>query len=588
MAASPEHTGTAQLTSALRLMAPELRARKGILAFLVVLGLGVAVAETLGAATLLLLFTVMFGDPKSLVSLEFTDDAIVNAAIAKVLSVLEANLAVTVTALVMLLLLRIAIVAIHGVVTSRVEERVAHRLRVRLFEACLRLPLLEARQHSWGQLYSAIDQHSHAVPEVLDAICYALRDAVVLVLLGLLLLIGAPALLGVALATAVVTSRLQRLADRPVHDAGVQIAQAQQKMSETLIRTVQAMRTIRAFGLTKAQTARFSQVSDETARAQARAQVITSLTEPLSHVSTLVAVLAMGLFAGLSGTAPATLALAAGLLYRLQPYAASIQECRLLIVERLPSLRIVNEVLERAPAPVRPGTRLPGGPSEIRFERVSFRYPGARRTLLNEVSLAIPPSGWTHIDGPSGAGKSTIVNLLLGLIDPDHGVITAGGYPLRELEPESWRQTIAVCGQDIELISGSVRENIILGTPDADDALVSRAIDASGLAPLIASLPAGLDTPLGEQGSLLSGGQRQRVGIARALVRQPALLILDEASSALDQPSQQAIMEAIAREMQGKAVIVIGHQLVPLPELAAYFHFGLPAHTVREAQLHHA
>jgi subfamily B ATP-binding cassette protein MsbA len=561
---------------AMRIMRPELSSAKGIIALVLVLGLLAAFAETAAAGMVLLLLSAMFGNQPAFYAGVADEGEVLGQAVKMLASLFDGSVAFAASVMVLLIVLRLAVVAAHGIVTSRVDAGIAHRTRTRMFEAFMQIPMLDVRSRSWGDMYTAIEQHSGAFPEVFDSVCNALLDVIVLIVLTALLLLTAPALTVLVVIAYAALTRLPRLTEPLVQRSSESGVIATGEMSDVLIRSVQAMRTLRAFGLGKVQVEQFSKASKRAADADAHCDAIVSLSEPASHVSALLAVMIMVLIASLSGTSSATLVLTAGLLYRLQPYFASLEENRLAIGARLPSLRRVDEMLRSAEASYKMGAAMPPDDAEIRFADVTFRYPGGSMAALERVTLNIPACGWTYLDGPSGAGKSTLINLLLGLLEPDEGCITVGGVPLRTLEPESWRRTIAVCGQDIEMVSGTMRDNILLGNPHADDALIARSMRAAGLTPLLATFSLGIDTPIGEQGSALSGGQRQRVGIARALVRRPRLLVLDEGASALDRRSQDAVLTAIAREMKGRAVLIIGHQLDKLPRLAAHHHLSLP------------
>jgi subfamily B ATP-binding cassette protein MsbA len=557
-----------------RLIGGELARARGAVLLVIVLGVLSAIAETAGVGMVLLLLSVMFRSTTTRDAAGDQSDGMLDDAVQRLVGWFDGNVGLAIAVLVLLILLRLAVVALQELVASRVTVQVADRTRTRLFAACMAIPLLDLRSRSWGELYTIVEQHSASVPDVFGAVCSMVREMIVLLTLGALLLVIAPVLAASAVASLLVISGLLHLVERPVARAGQDIADTNREMADILIRTFQGIRTFRAFGLTATQISRFAALSRRSAAVEHRYEVLASLTEPASHISALLAVMIMALVATATGSGSATLVLAVGLLYRLQPYVAALDANRLFLAERLPSLQIVFEAL-RAGQPERSGTLpVPTPPATIRFDDVTFRYPGAGQVALQRVSLAIAPVGWTHVDGPSGAGKSTLVNLLLRLFDPTSGSITVAGARLADIDIEAWRGTIAVCGQEIELVHGSVRDNILLGASQACDAAVERAVRAAGLHALVAGLPHGLDTMLGEQGNTLSGGQRQRVGIARALVRAPRLLVLDEATSALDRPSQRAVFDAIEQDMRGRAVLVIGHQLDHLPPIAAHHWIG--------------
>jgi ATP-binding cassette subfamily C protein CydCD len=233
------------------------------------------------------------------------------------------------------------------------------------------------------------------------------------------------------------------------------------------------------------------------------------------------------------------------------------------LADTIASTRRYYTVQREKPAvvdgPLRPPA--PVGGSSIRFERVGFTYPGARRPALSDVELAVPAGSTMALVGPSGAGKTTIANLLLRFWDPSAGRILLDGVDLREFELDHLRARISLVSQDTYLFNDTLRSNVALARPEADEAAIDRALGQAALADFVASLPEGLDTMVGERGVQLSGGQRQRVAIARAFLKNAPTLILDEATSHLDAVSEAQVRGALDALMRDRTTIVIAHRL---------------------------
>jgi ABC-type multidrug transport system fused ATPase/permease subunit len=203
-----------------------------------------------------------------------------------------------------------------------------------------------------------------------------------------------------------------------------------------------------------------------------------------------------------------------------------------------------------------------GFTSEIQIENVSLTYPPKQLRAISNISLTIRPGTSVAFVGPSGAGKTTLIDVLLGVLNPDEGSVVISGLPPL-LAVAKWPGAVSYVPQDVIISAGTIRENVALGYPakEATDELVMSALKVAHLDQFVSNLPKGLDTEVGERGAKISGGQRQRLGIARAMFTRPHLLVLDEATSSLDGETEASISQAIHELRGSTTVVLIAHRL---------------------------
>jgi ATP-binding cassette subfamily B protein len=224
------------------------------------------------------------------------------------------------------------------------------------------------------------------------------------------------------------------------------------------------------------------------------------------------------------------------------------------------STRRIFGLLDTEPKMIEGDNAQPVANTTIEFEGVSFSYDGAAPTI-SELDIVVS-EGETHaIVGSTGSGKSTLVKLLLRFYDPDAGVIKIGGIDIRNMRYSSLRSLFGYVSQEVFLFHGSVRENIAYGSPEATQSQIENAAAKAEAHEFIIELPNGYDTIVGERGQKLSGGQRQRLSLARAILRNPKILVLDEATSAVDNETEAAIQRSLAQVTIGRTAIVIAHRL---------------------------
>ncbi|MFE0151602.1 ABC transporter ATP-binding protein [Nonomuraea sp. NPDC059007] len=339
----------------------------------------------------------------------------------------------------------------------------------------------------------------------------------------------------------------------------------------------------------------FGRPARESAEFSARARrvrdigVRTAMTQyffvtALTLVSALALALVYGLggFYALSGSLdPGSVVALALLLTRLYAPLTSLASARVDVMSALVSFERVFEVLDLEPLiKDRPGARaVPDGPVTVEFDDVRFAYPSADKVslasleevatldsrggerVLHGISFTAEPGQMIALVGSSGAGKSTIAQLLPRLYDVDEGTVRLGGVDVRDLSADSIRETLGMVTQDGHLFHDSIRGNLLFARPEATDEEIWDALRRARLSTLIESLPDKLDTVVGERGYRLSGGERQRLTIARLLLAKPQVVILDEATAALDSTSEAAVQAALAEALDGRTAVVIAHRL---------------------------
>lgn len=232
------------------------------------------------------------------------------------------------------------------------------------------------------------------------------------------------------------------------------------------------------------------------------------------------------------------------------------------ITKGVESIRSIGEVLQSPDLEYNEGKapmeRVEG---EFRFENVAFSYPSSPTPALRDFNLTVPAGETVALVGPSGAGKSTVMKLVIGFVRPTAGRVLVDGRDMEAYDLRTYRRFLSVVPQESILFDGSVRENVTYGLRSVSDDVVKKALRDANAWDFVSALPEGWDTTLGEKGARLSGGQKQRLAIARALIRDPRVLILDEATSALDNESEALIQEALARLMKGRTTFVVAHRL---------------------------
>ncbi len=252
----------------------------------------------------------------------------------------------------------------------------------------------------------------------------------------------------------------------------------------------------------------------------------------------------------------------------LYPAVQGLGELALTVSEAAAGSDRVIEILRSRPdvTDARDAEPVRRARGEVAFEGVGFAYPGRGRPVLRDMSFTAEPGEVVVLAGPSGAGKSTVAKLLLRFYDPDEGRILLDGVDIRSLTRESLRENVTILHQETMLFSGSVRENIAYGRPGAPLDEVIRAAEAAGVHDFVKLLPQGYDTPVGQRGRLLSGGQRQRIAIARAILRDTPVLVLDEPMTGLDDATAAQVMTPLRRLMAGRTTLMVTHDPRHVPE----------------------
>jgi len=535
-----------------------LRPYPWFLPLLVVLGIAASLAEAIGIGLLIPLMGVLL-QPDALATGSGVEQAVRSLMLddeGAIRFVLVAG------AIILLVLVKTVILLGYAYVGSAMTGRIAKDMRITLWDRVVNSELAWFSHTDHGRLMNIIENQTYRTTEALTALTIVVGSACTILVFGaFLFLLSTPMALIVLLAGGpifLLVRRLTSLANR----FGQALGDSYARIAGYVMELLAAMKTIRVFNQQTNETQRFADAADSLRATFLRADLLARILGPLLELIYLpifLAVLAFALIMGIS--IPVVLAFLV-LLYRMQAPLKALDGARVNLAAHSPAVKEVDWLLKSTPDE---RNRLGSLPSEglkdrIVIDRVWFSYPGAETPVLRGLSTELVRGEVVALCGPSGAGKSTLVNLLFGLYLPQSGRILIDGQPLESLDIHSWRKHIAFAGQDSELVRGSARYNIAYGAPGATQEAIEAAARAAKAHDFLVESPEGYDADVGTRGALLSGGQRQRIGLARALIRQPDLLVLDEATNAVDTATELAIQSAIDALGGRTTILIVAHR----------------------------
>lgn len=528
---------------------------------LVVLGIVNALAEGLSIGLLIPMLTSLFsdGDPFStmghlgeLMRPLFSGFAIRHLLLGSLVLIFA------------LVVLRSIAEMIAGRLSMSLSGLIGCRLRAELYGRVVRMPFRNIARAEKGELYALLDtdswQVAMAVQSFLDVITHLVVAGAIIVTMfaisaKMTLLVSALSILYVAIFSLSGGFNARMAAKRRV---------LVERLSTVEQESMDNMRSIRAFGKEDESNRAFNEIGEQVQALDERRSVVNGMVHMFREPAYIL-LFALTLLIGQWGVSSAALIAVLALLYRVQPHLTAIDDYRQTWPQMIPSIEKISQLFaayDAHPQPV--GLRGKVAKEAVVFEDVRFAYRPEEADdppAIADLSMRIPYGQVTVLVGPSGSGKTTIANLLLRLYEPQSGRILADGTDIAELDLAEWRAGLSLAGQDAELASGTLRENIVYGAPDATQDDIEHAAALAGIDDFILGLPNGYDSEVKHRGLTLSGGQRQRIGLARALMRKDVMLILDEATNALDSLTEERVMGSL-RDLKGSAtILIITHRL---------------------------
>jgi len=455
------------------------------------------------------------------------------------------------------------------VLFNRITADMLNHLRTDTYEHLLRLPMIFFAKNRVGELNSRISSDVAMVQEALTTNLAELIRQIIVVVAGIVLLTTVSweltlTMLSVIPVVAIVAVFFGRFVSKLSKQVQDRIAETSVIVEETL----QGIQNVKAFANERWEALRYGKVVGDVrtlALKSGRWQGAFVSFIILCMFGAIVLVIWRGVRLMAAGEI-STGQLVTFIMYSIFIGASigGLPELMNRLLKAIGASERLMDIQEEPTEPVSLGTRSPALKIDgaVRFEHVSFHYATrADVTVLKQVDFSVRPGERGALVGASGAGKSTVAALALRFYDPVNGRVTIDGKDARDYDLTALRDRMAIVPQEVLLFGGSIRENIAYGNPDATQDAVEAAARKANAHDFIATFPEGYDTVVGERGIQLSGGQRQRIAIARAVLKDPAILILDEATSALDSESERLVQDALDQLMKGRTSIVIAHRL---------------------------
>ncbi len=454
-----------------------------------------------------------------------------------------------------------------AVLMTYVGQRVIKDMRDAIFDAFTRLPLSFYHRHRAGELISrATNDVLIAQKSVNVSFTNLVRDPLLIIAylsvclaiswkLTLLAFMILPLSMG---AIVHIGKRLRRYSHRQ--------QERMASLTSVLQETVYGIRVVKAFAMEEFERRKFLAESERLFREIFRIDRMQRLSSPISEQLSVLVALFILWFGGRQVLAtgeltPSLFITFLACLFSMVHPIKELSQVNNAIQEGTAAAERIFTILDDAPEADDPrAPALPAVRGRVEFQNVTFAY-ATGETVLRDIDLVVEPGEVVALVGSSGAGKSTLVDLLPRFYDPQHGRVLIDGHDIRSVSLASLRRAMGIVTQEVILFNDTVRNNIAYGLADVDQAAVEAAARAANAHEFIAQMPQGYDTQIGDRGTMLSGGQRQRLSIARAILKNPPILILDEATSALDTESEQLVQEAIDRLVKDRTTFVVAHRL---------------------------
>ncbi len=451
---------------------------------------------------------------------------------------------------------------------SWLGQKITQEIREDLFAHLHALSMDFFWKSKAGEVLSKLTNDMNALQSALQFVpLYAIRDSLTIVVVLGVMIATNPKFALVALIAVPMAGGVLGVLGRKLRSAGRRGQEVMGGIYHRFQESLQGMLVVKSFNYEKGAIAKFRVENDEFFHQMMRYFRATALSGPLMEFlgSLIMAAIVWlgGRAIGAGTMTAAQFAVFLGSFFMAYGPIKNLAQMNSTLQLGLAAAERIFSILDESPSVVEPPHPLPfpALTKGVVFENVSFRYPSRETWAIKDVSLTIAPGEVVALAGPSGSGKTTFVHLLLRLFDPTEGRITIDGVDLRDMSSHDLRAHLGLVSQETILFNDTVFGNVAIGREGASRTEVQKALEVADAAQFVGAMKQGLDTPLGDRGARLSGGQRQRLAIARAVLKDPKLLILDEATSNLDAGSERAVQNAMERLYPGRTVVMIAHRL---------------------------
>jgi ATP-binding cassette, subfamily B, bacterial MsbA len=545
------------LTHSIRAIWPLMSDQKGLLAAMVGLGLAASIAESLGFSLIIMLIYLLVSGGQG----PFAHGGSLGL-IGRWTYALSNNPVLTGAVIVGLVFAKGILSTAFTLLAAKLGGVATDRARTSIFQQYLRLPYARVMEEDHAQLIHRVTFEADVIARTIGRLAgVAINVGAIIIFWFYITYISSPLgasviVLGISLFGGLA------LWARSLAEAGAQLNQVNERLFQQLLSVVTALRAIRISGRESVFVDAFAGASSKIAKTSFGLSIAEDAGRPVRDLGML---LTMGAFLWVAQhfhvQLTATITVVA-LLYRLLPHVVSIEDLVRAILTEAEPLRSAIQVITAPPASTDGvGQQFFAGlKHKLEFRDVSFRYSGSEYRSLNNVCFWISPGDLVAIAGPSGCGKTTLVNLLARLYQPESGVILVDGVPMEHIDRASWFARLAFAGQDVDLIDGDIVKNVQFGRSDLSREAVLEALAIVEADEFLPRLPRGIDSVIGDRGMALSGGQRQRIGLARAVIGKPDILVLDEATNAIDLEMEARIFIRLRKALPGSTLIVITHR----------------------------